>query len=63
MGARLEHRRRAEEPAASRILTSIDVGTHDFWDEELLVAGIGLRRRRSSSVERHGLLRASLIRF
>ena len=58
---RLEDRRRAEAPTAVCILVSIVVGTQLFWDEELLVAGIGLRRRGSSSVERRGLLQASLM--
>jgi hypothetical protein len=36
----------------------IVVGGVDFWPEELLVVGVGVRRRGRFSVERHGVFRA-----
>ena len=55
---RLEQRRRAEGPAECCFLMLIVVGGVDFWPEELLVVGVGVRRRGPSSVELHGLFRA-----
>ena len=49
---RLKARRLAEGPAECRFLLLIVVGVLDFWREELLVAGVGVRRRGRFSVER-----------
>ncbi len=54
---RLEQRRRAEGPAKCCFLMLMVVGALDFWREELLVAGVGVRRRGPSLVERRGLFR------
>ena len=57
-GDRLKQRRRAEGPAECCFLLLSVVGAMDFWREESLVAGVGVRRLGPSSVVRRGVFRA-----